>query len=722
MTEFAPVGNGRVLAYVFGENLEYVRGTNVLRSGGALYAAVDDRITTVEAEPPPLAGATRATVVDRIPGLAEPDAVAALYARSVLVLAMHQEVSGRFLAEPPDDVLIAHAMDVCGERGAAEAFFAWALEHREHDGILAWGLERHLRLAYGSRLQRLEVASVAPELPPPSGRANRLGLFVTDAGIDMRSHALFLIDVHSQVPPIRGSEDFFFAHQALAQERRRKRALYGGAFHGGLVAAGGDPAREVEVRPDLEPATVGIEPSEGGLYRVRVRSATGEIWASDADPRPGGQEFVRATWDGPPDWIHNAVIYQLMVDRFARVDSPLPKPHSSTALYGGTLDGVTEHLDHIASLGCNTLWLTPVHKTPSHHGYDHEDFFQVEPRYGGEAALKRLTAAAHSRGMRVLLDFVPNHTGRGHHLFREAIERGDAAAEFYRFWQWPHYYRCFYDHIVLPELDTGSRRVRRYLVDAARHWLTEYGADGVRCDHVAGADPAFWVELRAGLREVDPDALVLGEATGRFDWLARYAGRLDAIFDFDFAFMVRDTFARGHADLDTFARWMEGHEGRFPGLGLATLLDNHDMNRFLWMADGDTRRLKLAATLLMTSPGTPVIYYGSEVGLTQRYDAVIENAEARLPMLWGDDQDRDLLGHFQKLGRLRARSAALRRGSRRTLRAGGDELVYERVLGEERVVVTLNLRELDGSVVDDSGRDRLREDDVLGVGPDQRPG
>ena len=101
---------------------------------------------------------------------------------------------------------------------------------------------------------------------------------------------------------------------------------------------------------------------------------------------------------------------------------------------------------------------------------------------------------------------------------------------------------------------------------------------------------------------------------------------------------------------------------------------------------------------------------------------MLENAEARLPMLWGDAQDSDLLVHFQKLGRLRAQSPALRRGTRRTLRAAGDELVYERALDEERMVVTLNLRTLDGSVVDGSGRDRLHEDDVLGVGPDQRPG
>src|SRR5207247_1019747 len=214
----------------------------------------------------------------------------------------------------------------------------------------------------------------------------------TESGLDLRGHALFLIAVHALVPPVEGGEDFFFVHQALAQEVRRKRALYGGAFHSGLVAAGGDPAAEVEVRADLKPAAIRIEPTDGGLYKVKVeRTDAPTLRASDADPRPGGQEFARSSPEGPPDWVHDAVIYQLMVDRFARTEGPLPKPGASTALYGGTLDGVRQHLDHISGLGCNTI----------------------------------------------------------------------------------------------PELDTGSRRVRAYLVEAARHWITA-------CDHVAGADPAFW--------------------------------------------------------------------------------------------------------------------------------------------------------------------------------------------------------------------------------------
>jgi glycosidase len=117
------------------------------------------------------------------------------------------------------------------------------------------------------------------------------------------------------------------------------------------------------------------------------------------------------------------------------------------------------------------------------------------------------------------------------------------------------------------------------------------------------------------------------------------------------------------------------------------------MNRFLWMAGGNVDRVKLAATLLMTLPGMPVIYYGTEVGLSQRHDGIVENAEARLPMLWGGDQNQGLLEHFQRLGKLRGESPALRRGGRRTVLADADVFVYERRIESESVMVALNFSE-----------------------------
>ena len=764
-------GERRISGSSWKHHLEYVRGTNVLRvisnhaSGIKVerrIAAIGDSLRTafrsdeatemcwergVEAflpeeaerfdktwpdgfDPPPLGGATRSSVVARVPDLKDRAAITDLYGRSILVIAQHHDRKGSFAAGPDEDVVLAHALDMCGERGAALAFFEWAVANNRGDPRVApmlrppqpaAGVAATLWTAWqqatdGRRAESLHAlhAAVAKRSP--------LGLFLSANHVDLLAHAYLLLTVQALIPSVTGDEDGFFEHQSVAQKTRHVRALYGGVFHAGMPEPGQD-LLIAQVRADLDVKGLTIEvdgesveqltetgrpnlwtaplppatPGEVSRYRIRAHLSDAyatPVWASDSDPRPGGQEF--AFEDAPPpapDWIRDAIFYHVMVDRFARPGADLPEPGDPTALCGGTLDGIREHLDHITSLGSNVLWLSPVHLSPSHHGYDHEDFLKVEPRYGGEPALIRLVKAAHEKGMRVLLDFVPNHTGRGHHLFRDAIAKGGDAASYYRFWQWPHYYRCFGDVITLPELDTGNSRVQQQLVRAAQHWLTGYGVDGVRCDHVAGVDPAFWVELRRGLREVKPDALILGEATGVTEWLARYAGRIDAIFDFDLAYYVRQALARGRMDATSFASWLDHHEKAYPGLVMATLLDNHDMNRFLWMAGGNVERLKLAATLLMTMPGTPIIYYGTEVGLSQRYDGVMENAEARLPMLWGADQNPELLAHFQELGRMRGESVALRRGDRKNLLADKEVLVYERTAGDDTVTVALNFSE-----------------------------
>ncbi|OLD46284.1 MAG: hypothetical protein AUI48_09425 [Chloroflexi bacterium 13_1_40CM_2_68_14] len=766
-----PAGRRRLSGRGWKHHLEYLRGTDVLRvlsrhSSGIRVerrlAAIGETLQSAfrfdgeaevgwehglgevmpqaglsfsEAWPegfdePPLRGATRAAVVARVPHLTDRTAVTDLYARSVLVIAQHQDRSGAFVTGAGDDVLLAHALDACGERGAARAFFEWAAANGRIDRQLPapqlTGPGGVLWSAWQDAVAGRRAGAVAA-LHSAVVKRSPLKLFLGAGGVDLRAHALLLLTVHALIPSVAGGEDAFFENQARAQLTRRSRALYAGAFHAGMPEPGDVPRLVAEVRPDLEVAEVTVDvagrppmqleahaaepgqparwsgpipPTEAGgvtHYRVRIHlrdADTTPIWASDSDPRPGGQLFaVEASPPPPPAWVRDALCYHVMVDRFARPGESLPPPGDATALYGGTLDGIREHIDHIASLSCNVLWLSPVHQSPSYHGYDHEDFLAVEPRYGGDAALVRLVQAAHSRGMRVLLDFVPNHTGRGHHLFRDAIEHDTDAAGYYRFWQWPHYYRCFGDVITLPELDTGDSRVQQHLVRAAQHWLTAYGVDGIRCDHVAGVDPAFWVELRRGLRDVRPEALVLGEATGVPDWLARYAGRLDAIFDFDLTYYVRQALARGRMSADAFAGWLDAHEHAYPGLALATLMDNHDMNRFLWMAGGNTDRLKLAATLLLTLPGMPVIYYGTEVGVSQRQDGAIENAEARLPMLWGGDQDEDLLAHFQRLGRMRRESPALRRGVRRTVFADREVFAYERVMGDESVLIALNFSE-----------------------------
>ncbi len=542
------------------------------------------------------------------------------------------------------------------------------------------------------------------------------------------AHAWLLEVTHALVPAVAGpGKDYFFTAGVSAQEIRRARALYGGLFHDGMpvpaAGLGAAPVLEVEARAGVGLKTVTAEiaggPSvplvktglngegvavwratlpitkPGTIVRYRIRGDRPDappIYAADSDPRPEGQDFaVEVAAPQPPAWTADALAYHVMIDRFATSDGrPWPVLGSPTQLYGGTLDGIRERLDHIVGLGITLLWLSPVLTSPSHHGYDQADHFAVESRYGGNGALNKLVKAAHGRGMRVILDFVPNHTGRTHPLFLKAVREDAEAARFYRFWQWPHYYRSFFDHIVLPELDTSRESVQEYLVGVARHWVSQVGVDGFRCDYVPGVDPSFWVRLRHELRRVRSDVFLLGEVTGEDPEVAAYRGRLDGVVDFGLAGLLRRTFADGTMRLKEFDRALQRHEQSLAGLVRGTILDNHDMNRFLWLAGGDKARLRLAALALLTLPGLPILYYGTEVGLSQRQDGARENAEARLPMLWGDDQDRELLAHFQRLGRLRRESEALRTGGRQTLLADREVYAYRRTAGAESVLVVLN--------------------------------
>jgi len=422
------------------------------------------------------------------------------------------------------------------------------------------------------------------------------------------AHAWFLEATHAMIPPpAPHTRDYFFDDNPSAQRLRRARALYGGLFHYGMpVTAGtaGAPELEVESRAGVELKSVTAEITGGPVvplvkaaangqgttwratlpiaepttvvrYRIRGERADGPpLYATDADPRLGGQEFaVEIAPADPPDWTADALAYHVMVDRFAMSGAQAwPPLGSATQLYGGTLDGVAEHLDHIVGLGASLLWLSPVLRSPSHHGYDPDDHFTVEPRYGGDAALHRLVDAVHARGLRVILDFVPNHTGRSHPLFIRAVHEDAGPASFYRFWQWPHYYRSFFDHIVLPELDTSQDAVQEYLVGVARHFVTEYGVDGYRLDHVPGVDPSFWVRLRRELREVRPDVFLLGEVAGEDPEVAAYRGRLDGVVDFGLVGLVRRTFADQSMRLKEFDRALQPHEEALAGLVRGTCL------------------------------------------------------------------------------------------------------------------------------------------------------
>ena len=403
----------------------------------------------------------------------------------------------------------------------------------------------------------------------------------------------------------------------------------------------------------------------------------------------------------PPDWTAGAVIYQIFPDRFA------PDPQENwtqtedlESACGGTIRGIIAKLDYIADLGFNCLWLNPFFPDHTYHGYHATDYFSVNPRLGSDEDVRQLVNLAHARGIRVLLDFVANHWGSRHPTFKEAAKDRDSEYyHWYRWKQWPHEYKTFFGVRDLPQINVDHHPARQHLLSAVRHWLTEFDFDGCRLDYALGPSHDFWTDFRAEVNRVKHEAWIFGEVVETPQRQLSYWGRLHGCLDFVLQQALRNTFAFGSMDLAEFDALLEKHEAFFPAAySRPSFLDNHDVNRFLWLVRGDTRRLKLAALCQFTLSGPPIVYYGTEVGLSQVRDMVQPDgrhhmAEARLPMIWNEDQDAELLAYYRWLIHFRRRHPALWRGWRQTIHldAGGGTYAYTRSTDEDVVTVCLNL-------------------------------
>jgi cyclomaltodextrinase len=376
---------------------------------------------------------------------------------------------------------------------------------------------------------------------------------------------------------------------------------------------------------------------------------------------------------GLPAWAREAVVYQVFLDRFYPGNNkPWLKPENLGGFFGGTLRGVIQKLDYIQGLGCNTVWLSPLFASPSHHGYDATDTYKVEPRLGSNADLKELLDLAHALGLRVLLDFVANHWSNLHPTFQAALaDENSPYHDWYTWKNWPDDYETYFDVRGLPKLNLKPGPARNYLLDCASYWLTE-GVDGYRLDYATGPQLDFWTDFRRACRAARPDCWLFGEVVHTAAVQNSFAGRLDGTLDFLLAQALRETFAQGNWRLDAFEAFLSAHEGYFaPDFSRPAFLDNHDMNRFLFLCGGDTRRLKLGALALFTLSAPPIVYYGTEAGVTQPRPLHLAGSAlfeaARMPMKWGAEQDYDLVSYFRRLISLRHQHPVLPYGSRQVV-------------------------------------------------------
>lgn len=401
--------------------------------------------------------------------------------------------------------------------------------------------------------------------------------------------------------------------------------------------------------------------------------------------------------DPPPAWANDAIIYQIFADRFFDASPDFPNVEKKPSLKGnGTLRGIIEKLDHISELGADCIWITPVFPSPSYHGYDATSFFEINPRLGTKDDFKELIDKAHTRGMRVLMDFVPNHWSNQHPTFIEAAkDKNSPYFKWYTFEHWPDKYVQFFSSKTLPQINLRYAPARENVLEAVKYWL-DFGVDGYRVDYCIGPTPDFYADFRRVTRTSKPDSWTFGEAVDPPDSQLNFEGVMDGTLDFMLLEGLRATFAFNKWNAMQFAEFLDRHEAYFPTtFTRPSFLDNHDMNRFLWVAKGDVRKLKLAALCQFTLVGAPVIYYGTEVGLSQHND-VMQNGwaiheETRLPMLWGDDQNKDLFEFYKELIQVRKSESALRHGTRETIFADEKVIAYRRVDGGESVVCVMNI-------------------------------
>ena len=386
-----------------------------------------------------------------------------------------------------------------------------------------------------------------------------------------------------------------------------------------------------------------------------------------------------------PQWAKDAVIYEIFIDRFYDGDPNNNYDYTGQldGYMGGDLQGVIDKLPYLDDLGVTVLWLTPIYEGPEYHGFRITDFEDVENNFGTLTTLSSLVTAAHNRGIKVIIDLVPNHSSDTHSFFVDASTNCTNST----YYNWYTFYNCppsvpddyatFFGVGTLPKLNNENTAARNYTIGLGDDWIEFYDVDGYRLDYALGLSHNYWVDFRRAIKARDSNAFLIGEAWEEPAVMKMYEGELDGVLDFTLIYSFRDFFATRTKNVDQFDSDLNTYENYYHSEFLmGKFLDNHDMNRFLWVAGNDKSRLKLAAVAQFTLQDPPVIYQGDEVGQSQEQDISQGDKYVRAPMLWGQDQDTDVLNHYKRLIDIRNTYPALRTGTRTTLYRHNTDSTY----------------------------------------------
>ena len=368
--------------------------------------------------------------------------------------------------------------------------------------------------------------------------------------------------------------------------------------------------------------------------------------AACASPAPVVDSTPPTTTSAELDWWRTAVFYEIFVRSFYDTNSDGI----------GDFNGITAKLDYLESLGVNAIWLMPIHPSPSYHGYDVLDYYAVNPDYGTMDDFKNLLNEAHKRDMHIIIDLVINHTSSQHPWFVDANSNPDSEYRNFYIWadepgagswhkgQFGYYYGNFWEG--MPDLNYNEPEVTKAVYEISDYWLNDIGIDGFRIDaikHLFEADgklenvPATHDWLKEYYKEYKSKnlgAYTVGEVFGAGSSVVKlYTNEeMDHIFNFEMASGIMNSVSGGANSGITSA--VKFAQMDMPDYDYSIFLTNHDQNRVMSVFNGDVNKAKLAAFLMLTSPGTPYIYYGEEIGMQGKKP----DEDIRLPMQWSADE------------------------------------------------------------------------------------
>ena len=439
--------------------------------------------------------------------------------------------------------------------------------------------------------------------------------------------------------------------------------------------------------------------------------------------------YQQALENNETGWWHDAVIYQAY----------------SAAFNSGALP--TSKLDYLTNIGFDAVWSTPVFQSPSEHGYNITNYYAVKSSYGGNTALENYVTAAHQRGVKVILDMVINHTGSGHPWFTDSVNSLNGKRDWYVWsntqpagWMRPwgtgnntdvwisstggYYYAAFWDG--MPDLNLANSDVRTEVKNIADFWIGK-GVDGFRLDAARYAietgpypDQAdtqetkdWWTNYQSHLVSSSSSFYTIGEFWT--DTLADMDGYysdgkgLNQGFSFQFYYALTGSLSAG-TSTSLLSYFTELNNRTAPNYFFAPFMDNHDEpdsnNRFMDSIAGEGLKnyelAKVGAAILLTMPGTPYVYYGSEIGMNKGSDS--GDAAKRTTMEWGTASsqladDSSLLNTFKRLIAIRKQEPALRRGALVPLSCSDSGVAAWLRPGPDRsVIVIVNLSGADKTV------------------------